>query len=45
MPLIMTGMDKKDSYVGEEVQSKRGVLILKYPIDVIATNWDDVEKI
>ena len=46
VPLFMIGMENKDCFVGEEAQSKRGVLTLQYPIEHgIVTNWDDMEKI
>jgi len=42
----MMGTAKKDCYIGDDAQSKRGILKIKYPIEHgIVTNWDDMEKI
>jgi len=42
----MVGMAQKDAYIGDEAQSKRGILKLTYPIaHGIITSWDDMEKI
>jgi hypothetical protein len=42
----MAGMPDKDVYVGDEAQSKRGVLSLSNPIEHgMISNWDDMEAI
>jgi actin len=43
---VMVGMGQKEMYVGEEAQSKRGILQLEYPIAKgIILNWDSMEKV
>lgn len=41
-----TGAVNKDFYIGEEIQQKRSVCVLKYPVEHgIVRNWDDMIKI
>jgi actin len=46
VPGIMIGAGQKDYFVGTQAEEKRGISILKYPIEHgIVENWDDMEKI
>ena len=43
---VMVGMTQRDTYVGKEAVSKRGILSIRRPIEHgIVTNWDDMEKL
>jgi len=45
-PGIMVGSDHKDYFVGQQAEEKRGILILKYPIEHgVVEEWEDMEKI
>lgn len=40
------GMGYKEAYVGDEAQTKRGILTIRSPLEPgLVTNWDDVEKV
>src|SRR4051812_919937 len=42
----MVGIGNKDVYVGDEAESKRGVLKMSNPVkNGIVTNWDDWERL
>jgi actin, other eukaryote len=42
----MMGAAKKDHFIGDDAQARRGICQIRYPIEHgIVTNWDDMEKI
>jgi len=42
----MMGGARKDHFIGDDAQARRGVLTIRYPIEHgVVTNWDDMEKI
>ena len=46
VPGIMIGTEKRDILIGQEAQERRGILILKHPIEQgVIQNWDDMEKV
>ena len=45
-PVFLVGMNRKDEFVGNEAQARRGMLALRYPINNgFITSWDDMEKL
>ena len=43
---IMSGMNERDYYIGDEALCRRDMLALKYPIkNGFIENWDDMEKV
>eukprot|EP01065_Artemidia_motanka_P021206 TRINITY_DN2532_c0_g2_i7.p1 TRINITY_DN2532_c0_g2~~TRINITY_DN2532_c0_g2_i7.p1 ORF type:complete len:861 (+),score=222.22 TRINITY_DN2532_c0_g2_i7:1614-4196(+) len=43
---MLTGGTQRDTYIGDDAQSKRGILHITYPIQQgVVRNWDDMEKI
>jgi len=44
--IVMDSMAHNGCYIGDEAQSKCGILTLNYPIKHgIVTNWDHMEKV
>lgn len=45
VPGILVGGEKKEIFVGKEAYDKRGILMIKNPIEQgVITHWDDMEK-
>jgi len=46
VPGIMVGSEQKDYFVGTQAEEKRGILILKRPVEHgIVEDWEDFEKV
>jgi actin-related protein len=46
IPSALIGTEQKGAYVGDEAQSRRGVLNMSYPMTHgIITSWEDIEKL
>lgn len=44
-PDILPGLELKEVYVGSEALKKRGILVLRHPVERgIITNWEDMEQ-
>ena len=44
--VVMAGGVKRDCYLGDDAQARKGILAIRYPIEHgVVTNWDDMEKI
>jgi actin-related protein len=44
--VMMMGTAKRDTYIGNDAQKRRGILRIRYPIEHgIVTNWEDMERI
>ena len=42
----MIGVEENDIYIGDDAQSRRGILTITYPLEHgVVTNWDFMEKV
>lgn len=46
MPGLIIGSDQRDYFVGPEAEEKRGILVIKSPVERgVVEDWDDLEKV